>query len=340
MFRDLSLKVKQPMYISALLAMAKLVLSLTANEEVRRASLEAACERLQRVKAQLVTQTELSFDVQLTAASALAREARISALLATPEDPLARAAAGTALSSTMRELQVVAIDVRDAEGGLVLLAGGESWVSSAYRPLLGEGAETGPLLAVEGRVVYPTTVRVLADAGVLVGSVSIWRRIQVDSAGLEVLQDLIGVDGTILFGSAGGPWTDLVGGIAAPAVDLLEGAASAPGVLVSYDREGVGRVFATPQRLERAPWYIVVELRADDVLVAARDFLVRLALLGPFALIGVAASAWVLGRSLTLSLAETATAAEAIAAGDIGRRVTVRGRDELGRLGRSFNEMA
>lgn len=61
-------------------------------------------------------------------------------------------------------------------------------------------------------------------------------------------------------------------------------------------------------------------------------------LLGSLLLIG--AVAWIAGRSITGSLGRLARAADAIAAGNLGERVRVSGRDEFAALGRAFNDMA
>jgi len=54
----------------------------------------------------------------------------------------------------------------------------------------------------------------------------------------------------------------------------------------------------------------------------------------------VALLAWLLGRTIVRSLSELANAANAVARGQFGQRVPVRGRDEFATLGRAFNEMS
>jgi signal transduction histidine kinase/HAMP domain-containing protein len=53
-----------------------------------------------------------------------------------------------------------------------------------------------------------------------------------------------------------------------------------------------------------------------------------------------AATAWVMSGRLTGSVVELAESAKAISAGDYSRRTAVRGTDEVGTLGRAFNDMA
>lgn len=62
------------------------------------------------------------------------------------------------------------------------------------------------------------------------------------------------------------------------------------------------------------------------------------ALLSTLLLVGLVA--WLEGRSIVRSIGRLVTAANAMARGDLDKRVPVSGRDELGLLARSFNEMA
>jgi signal transduction histidine kinase len=69
----------------------------------------------------------------------------------------------------------------------------------------------------------------------------------------------------------------------------------------------------------------------------------RAARRGALALLAVAAAALALAalatRRLTHSLGQLAEASDAVSRGDLGRRVAVRGDDEVGRVGRAFNGM-
>jgi len=72
--------------------------------------------------------------------------------------------------------------------------------------------------------------------------------------------------------------------------------------------------------------------------VATADKRLALGLLLSLLLVGIVA--YVVGRSIVDSLGRLANAANAIARGRLDRRVEVHGRDEFGRLGLAFNEMA
>ncbi|TMM26617.1 MAG: diguanylate cyclase [Actinobacteria bacterium] len=75
-----------------------------------------------------------------------------------------------------------------------------------------------------------------------------------------------------------------------------------------------------------------------DSAVSAADRRLLLGILGSLVLIGLVA--YVVGGSIVVTLGRLADAANAIAHGQLDRRVPVQGRDEFGRLGLAFNEMA
>jgi diguanylate cyclase (GGDEF)-like protein len=66
----------------------------------------------------------------------------------------------------------------------------------------------------------------------------------------------------------------------------------------------------------------------------------RMLILALLALLVAGSLAYVLGRNIVRSLKDLGDAAGAIARGNFGSRVPVRGRDEFSNLGRSFNDMA
>jgi diguanylate cyclase (GGDEF)-like protein len=78
--------------------------------------------------------------------------------------------------------------------------------------------------------------------------------------------------------------------------------------------------------------------RAIDAAARATEARVTVALLGSIVLFTLVA--WLLGRSVVTTLRRLADAANDIAAGRLGARVEVSGRDEFAQLGRSFNGMA
>jgi diguanylate cyclase (GGDEF)-like protein len=78
----------------------------------------------------------------------------------------------------------------------------------------------------------------------------------------------------------------------------------------------------------------------SEIHSAIGDLRERFLLFALAALAVVALLAWLLGRTIVRSLKELADAAGAVARGQYGKLVPVRGRDEFASLGRAFNEMS
>lgn len=77
-----------------------------------------------------------------------------------------------------------------------------------------------------------------------------------------------------------------------------------------------------------------------DAVDEMHRFTRKILILGTVALLAALVLSWVISRSLTVPLQELAKGAAAIERGEFAAKVPVRGRDELGRLGRAFNGMA
>ncbi|MBI2761530.1 MAG: HAMP domain-containing protein [Chloroflexi bacterium] len=87
--------------------------------------------------------------------------------------------------------------------------------------------------------------------------------------------------------------------------------------------------------------YRVLILAPEGAIAGAwRGLLPRLALSGGIAMLVAVAIAYLLSRSITRPIVRVTRASEAMAAGHYDQRITVQGRDEIGRLSRTFNQMA
>jgi len=148
------------------------------------------------------------------------------------------------------------------------------------------------------------------------------------------LTGLAGGDVALLFGNAAGdPWTDFATIVSAPPESVRTSHASARYVRGELKRARAAAVPGTP-------WMVVAEMPSRLIAAPAREYLLKMAPMAlVIAMIG-AVVAWLGSRSLTRPLGEVTRAAAAVAAGDLSQRVPVRGDDELGLLGRSFNSMA
>jgi diguanylate cyclase (GGDEF)-like protein len=92
--------------------------------------------------------------------------------------------------------------------------------------------------------------------------------------------------------------------------------------------------------LKGTPISVAVLTPASAIDGAVSSLRERFLLFALLALGVVALLAWLIGRTIVRSLRELADAAGAVARGQFGERVPVRGRDEFANLGRAFNEMS
>jgi diguanylate cyclase (GGDEF)-like protein len=100
------------------------------------------------------------------------------------------------------------------------------------------------------------------------------------------------------------------------------------------------RLLASPslEQPRGAAFAMLTPEAAIDTAARRSERTMALALLASLLLVSLVA--YGLSRSIVGTLSRLARAAEGIAAGRLGERVPVRGRDEFGQLGRAFNEMA
>ncbi|MBK8976213.1 MAG: sensor histidine kinase [Planctomycetes bacterium] len=178
-----------------------------------------------------------------------------------------------------------------------------------------------------------------------------WQRVQdiVDQRveRLAAETDLKGVhafvcagDGTVLASDDRSRYGRLAG---APELVAAIGAVGDDDLVVTHGAEvlrmaGVARVGRA--RFRELDWRTVVTAPESELFAASRDF-GRLVLLVT-AVAAVALVLWSLfaSRAILRPVRELSLATKALAEGDLGTRVAVRGHDELAELGRLFNAMA
>lgn len=339
MSERLSLKVKLPIVVAATMAIVIVVLAGLAYREVRQAQFDIAGERLLRVSNQLATLTVNGNQNRLAFYDSLADHPSVAAFVTSGDEPVAASATDltAALDSALTaDAQFLAYRIVSADGRVVFRSAEDPEPLEAP---VGPAPTVGEIVRWDGGLAFSMAAPIDID-GQHRGSLVVWRTTaELDEDTMSALQDLMGVRTGIFLGSPGHPWSDLRGRIDPPPAEAFAGAADETPSMVDYEWNGVRR-FGVATYLEGMPWIMLVDLPAETVLAPARAFMLRLLLLSPLAILVVALSAWFLGITIARSLRETTLAAEAIAAGEEGHRVPVRGRDELGRLARSFNTMA
>ncbi|MFL5929673.1 MAG: sensor histidine kinase [Gaiellaceae bacterium] len=341
-----SLERRLPLLISALLACAIGAYGAFAYRETRVASVGRAADRLEST-GRLLAQT--------SAANAAPRNAVLRALAA---DPAARAAlADTTTAAAFRARFAAAQLPTDTtvEGWVLWATEAERRVASGA-PLnsrdadvlaatIADAARTdsirrSPLYGVGGRV-FLWTVLPVHDGARTVGFLAEHRRLPNSPRAEVTVRRLIGDDVRLAITSRGsGEWAVLSGHPVRPIVPLPD---RLPDDSVVRVRDADGRrLYAVRATVPGTPWQFVLMQPQAEVLRRPHDFLRRLLAGGLVLLLAGALGAWLLSRHVTRPLHAITDAAEAIAAGEYGRRVGasgVGGGAELARLATTFDAM-
>ena len=105
----------------------------------------------------------------------------------------------------------------------------------------------------------------------------------------------------------------------------------------SIDAIAVGRVIGIPPSYIYEIYYLFPLTQQSQLISLIRGWMLGTA--GVLILM-IAIITWYVVRKVVLPVREVADVAEKLSEGDLGRRLAVRGEDEMGRLAISFNEMA
>jgi signal transduction histidine kinase len=190
-------------------------------------------------------------------------------------------------------------------------------------------------LRVHDQILYSEYVAEVrpADAASPGGFVVFRRRAASPTAG-RAIGRLIGAGNALRLGSrTNDVWTDLGRRVEAPPQTTDK-------EVVSYRRADGSTWLGTAGRVAGTPWTIWAETPEATALATAHAFRNAMLPIGALFVVLGAGLAWVIGRRITTPLADLTAAAEAIAGGDLARRVRSDRSDEVGRLADAFNAMA
>ncbi|HWG53689.1 MAG TPA: ATP-binding protein [Gemmatimonadaceae bacterium] len=337
---------KLPVLISGLLLVAMAAYSWSAYRQIERILIAAAGSRSIGVAQRLAALLDESARRVRTESRALAADSIVQRVLLR-SDSASRSAARVFLESrrgpTTPQLTSIALFTTSHER---VVSVGDAHISpgdidTLLRAAAGQrpgSAVVSPLRAAGDTIYYQVLVPVVQTNGDTLGFVMESRSSRsgkAGEAGAEVIRQLIGRDAAFLVGdTATRLWTDLAKLVPGPALPLRTGA------LVQYT-DTAGRAFlGAAARIPSTPWMVWVQFSRASVLAPARDFLLRTGTTALIIIVLGTLGAWILTRHITAPLTEMTRAAEAIAAGDYSRRVSVGRSDELGQLSASFNSMA
>ena len=331
-----SLRYRLTFLILALLAIIGATFAWMAYREVQQALRLSGTERAGNAAQQIA---------DLLAQSAAARSNETRRMADDPEvqklfqagDPSATPKAPAVVQQFLTRNEHATVWLYDAHGRLIgqLTNPGKAApaTSGAFTAVPPEGFS--PLRLHEGRVSYFVTVRVGAASGgdvVPPGYFSVQRSLR-SSAASGLIERLVGAGAGFKLGNtAGDLWTDLSSPVAAPP----NSSATRSGRYISNGEMRLGASAA----VTGTPWTVWADISETSILAPAYILVQRMAPITLLIIIMGALAVYIVSTRVTRPLERLTEAAQALAAGDHGRRVAIRRRDEIGRLAAVFNAMA
>jgi signal transduction histidine kinase len=199
--------------------------------------------------------------------------------------------------------------------------------AAGVTPLLARG----DLLYTEqvAEVTAPAIASMPAPRGFLV-----FRRRAASPTAGQAIGRLIGAGNEIRLGSRkSGIWTDLGKRVDTPPP-------AGPGEVITFRRADGSSWLGTEVRVGTTPLALWIETPESVALAPAHTFFNAMLPIGTLFVVLGALLAWVISRRITAPISDLTSAAEAIAGGDLSRRVRAARSDEVGRLADAFNAMA
>ena len=352
----LSLELKLPLVIAALLLVVLGAALVLTYREVTRSAAQAALATLQRATRELANSVDVSTVARMRLQRQVAADSAVQrAVTGMPVDSGALRTALDKLalpvdSGLPTELWT-ASGRRIVRWGLSVAPESDS-PPPGVRPAGADSVRFGPLYASAGRVYFWTVIPVpnVTRPSQLLGWIVRQRRVATPPQTEQQIRGLVGSDVSVYFGNdTGGFWSTLGG---TPTSSLTP--ASIVHGVQSFDRAEHGqaaRVLAAEAPLRGTPWKLAVELPEGAAIAGARAILSRLGVLAFVLLIAGVLAAWAIGHHVARPLVDLAGAAERVAEGEYSRIETGRtaapsqsrsggaGRDEVARLTASFNRM-
>lgn len=326
-----SIERKLPLLVSSLLLVVGVALLLVGYGGVRMAARRVADERLTRADSAIANL--LQAGQQRARLVVLGKDSLVAAYVTSRSSRVRDSVLAAMRRLVSDTASNASLQVWDSAGRLLLRTGAFPRADSLLATATGDSLVVGPLVWRDTILYYGSVAPIRRD-GRLLGTIQQVARVNLSERTRRGLTGLAGGDVAYLLGNtAGDPWTDFETIVPAPPTAVRLGPKP-----VRYERGAMKR--AVGRAVPGTPWSVVAELPKDRILAPARAFVVTMAPIAGFIVLIGALGAWWGSRRMTRPLREITTTAEAIAAGELDRRVPVRNDDELGRLGRSFNTMA
>ncbi len=329
-----SLGIRLPVAAGALVLLVALILTTAAYLTVRQAAMGDATRRLTTLSDQFNETFRTSMGQLRGQVKDLAHRDPVADFLRTSTTATRLAAQKVIENNGTQREQVAVIEIRDSTGAVRLSSDSATIAETFPRPARPDSGMVGKFVQHKDSIFYSLAALVPGPQG---GYVVEWRRVGANTRSRDQTSKIIGTEAGLYFGNSDGSvWTDLSAAVPAPPMELtrLKG-------IQTYTRPGNrGELLASAAVVPGTPWIYTIEFPTRTVVEPAAAFLRNMALIAILCVTLGLVAAWILSRQSELPLRRLTGAADAIAAGEAGRRVQLSRPDELGRLGASFDGMA
>lgn len=335
-----SIQLKLPVLIFVLLGIMLVSFGWLSYNGIRKASEDAAKERLLLLAQQLAgNYTQMAIPVLQATKTAAAGEAVKSFLLSQGKD--STAAVDRLFQRLQPDTTWIYTQLLDA-GKKELAADGNAYVYdsvsfSSIFPDYPTAADTNFVsrMYVKDEAFYYAVCAPVVQQGKLIGYLLRWRKMYNSKENVERVLKLLGKDIALYVGNADGSmWSDL-----RTTVEGLPATKGVDNALVTYSKNGKNHL-AAQALVQNTAWKVMITLPEKRVLEPANDFL-KIAISSALLLIilGIVLT-WLLSRQITKPILELSVAAQQIAKGDFSHKISLKRADELGVLSDAFNTMA
>ncbi|HWF87157.1 MAG TPA: ATP-binding protein [Vicinamibacterales bacterium] len=236
------------------------------------------------------------------------------------------------------------VEIWGAHGDCLLQVGPTSSASGPSLPAPGPAPGPAGLSGFHavGETVFYELIAEIDDRPPVAGEPPAARRIgalvvrrSLVPAQTVAINRLVGNGGLVEVGNRSGDvWSDFAKPRPAPLVDTTRN------LTAEYRAPGGERKIGALHLIAGTPWVAWIEFSRDSMLAPAQAVFRRMLALGSALVLVAAALASVVSWWITKPLHDLTNVSEAMAAGDLTKRVRADRRDEIGRLGSSFNAMA
>lgn len=346
--KRLSLEVKLPLLMSAVLVTVLGSALLLTYTTLRRTALAAASERLSRATRQIALIGSGGLATAQARYARVANDSLVRQALRNPQtrqtglaEVLARAQMPTDSGMPVelwtgdgQRIAFVGNDVRSsllAEGTPELPQRTPRSIDTRYSAS-SDSVRIGPLYQ-EGDRVHFWMVMPVRESGRTLGFVTHQRRISLSPQIQRALRELSGDSVSIYYRNADGSlWASGTSGPVSPLQDY-------DSLTRTGQRAGEG-LLVNEERIGSSPLVVGMELPLRAVLARPRRTIQQVLVLSALLALGGVLVAWIIGRSVARPLAHITQAAGSLATGDYNARVPETGELEVQRLAQTFNHMA